>query len=305
MYRRLSCVTVSVREGVKSKPAGRKLDGVEVDWVIPDGDANVVASRNLGDETTIAQVHPKMLCEAMVKASGAKVVRGEVVEPTRDPSTGKIIGARLKEGSFNDESVAVVPSDALLFACGPWTQLSTLMGRDAPADNARIAMYGVKYHSALVPTPGGPSNSLTEAIFFDGCGDPEVYPRPDGTAYCTGFPDPAVVVIERPGEEAIRPEKIARITDACREAAGEALSAKPVAENACYLPTTGDGLPIMGVVPEENGCYVAAGHSCWGILMGPATGEAMAELIASGGKTLVGSSGEVDLKPFDPARFLN
>lgn len=41
----------------------------------------------------------------------------------------------------------------------------------------------------------------------------------------------------------------------------------------------------------------AAGHSCWGILNGPATGKAMAELIANGKVTCV------DLAAFDPARF--
>ena len=48
-----------------------------------------------------------------------------------------------------------------------------------------------------------------------------------------------------------------------------------------------------------GGCYVAAGHSCWGILLGPGTGEAMAELIATGN----GRTEHVDLGPFDPARF--
>ena len=41
----------------------------------------------------------------------------------------------------------------------------------------------------------------------------------------------------------------------------------------------------------------AVGHSCWGILNGPATGKAMAELITTGKATCV------DLAAFDPARF--
>ena len=38
------------------------------------------------------------------------------------------------------------------------------------------------------------------------------------------------------------------------------------------------------------------GHSVWGILNAPATGEAMAELVADG------AAHSVDLSPFDPGR---
>ena len=43
--------------------------------------------------------------------------------------------------------------------------------------------------------------------------------------------------------------------------------------------------------------YVATGHSVWGILNAPASGEAMAELI------LEGTTRHVDLRRFDPARL--
>ncbi|KAL7527475.1 hypothetical protein ACHAWF_002191 [Thalassiosira exigua] len=45
-----------------------------------------------------------------------------------------------------------------------------------------------QYHSILIPSP----RVLSQAVFFQGHGDPEVYPRPDGDAYITGFPDPAI-----------------------------------------------------------------------------------------------------------------
>ena len=43
------------------------------------------------------------------------------------------------------------------------------------------------------------------------------------------------------------------------------------AEQACFLPCTDDSVPVIGEVPGIRGCYVATGHSCWGILNGPAT----------------------------------
>ena len=74
--------------------------------------------------------------------------------------------------------------------------------------------------------------------------------------------------------------------------------AEVVAEQACFLPCTDDGLPIIGEIPGVQGCFVATGHSCWGILNGPATGASLAELILDGKSTIV------DLTPFSPSRFL-
>jgi glycine/D-amino acid oxidase-like deaminating enzyme len=54
---------------------------------------------------------------------------------------------------------------------------------------------------------------------------------------------------------------------------------------------------LIGKVPQLNGAYVATGHGVWGILNAPATGEALAELIADG------RTRGIDLKPFDPARL--
>lgn len=69
------------------------------------------------------------------------------------------------------------------------------------------------------------------------------------------------------------------------------------AEQACFLPCTDDSVPVIGQVPGVKGCYVATGHSCWGILNGPATGAAVSELVMDGDATIV------DLRCFSPARF--
>jgi glycine/D-amino acid oxidase-like deaminating enzyme len=72
--------------------------------------------------------------------------------------------------------------------------------------------------------------------------------------------------------------------------------AEVVASQACYRPVTADGLPLVGAVPGARGAYVATGHSVWGMLNAPATGEAMAQLITTG-------QAGIDLGPFDPARL--
>ena len=299
-YRRLTCAAISVvdpRNGLVSKrPSGKKLEGIE--WAQPkDGgdEASPFAMgvRTLGNEETIAQVHPKMLCQRMWEeiskpveegGVGATLVKGKVIGAVHEDvsSARKLVGAKLDGGE-------VLEADALLFACGPWTT---------------DTMKGVKYHSAVIPT----DDVLSQCVFFSGCGDPEVYVRPDSTAYCTGFPDPPIRVKEKPGEESVRPDKISTILESVREASGgkkslTPLTKDPVLEQACYLPTTDDSIPLMGELPLDiaggERCYIATGHTCWGILLGPASGEAMASLIATG------KSSEVDLQFFDPSRYSN
>jgi len=291
MYRRLTCASISVRDEPK-RPSGKKLAGVE--WASDvNADSNqsemavAVGYRSLGDEDTIAQVHPKMLCDAMWNkvtnnTSGiqTKILKGKVQGAVYDDDNGKLTGAQLEDGS-------IVKADALLYACGPWTEYGN-------------CMVGVKYHSAIIPTR---PKVLTQSVFYDGFGDPEVYPRPDGTVYCCGFPDPAVRVTETPGEEEVRQAKVDEIVNSVRAASGGVngvLGKDPEIVQSCYLPTTPDGLPMMGAIEDQEGCFVAAGHGCWGILLGPATGEAMASLIINGE-----SSEFVNLKPFRPARFEN
>ena len=77
-------------------------------------------------------------------------------------------------------------------------------------------------------------------------------------------------------------------------------------------------MPMIGALPGFTNAFIAAGHTCWcacasvrfehfliallgnrGILNAPATGAAVAELIATGKCKLL------DLSPFDPARFVD
>ena len=66
-------------------------------------------------------------------------------------------------------------------------------------------------------------------------------------------------------------------------------------ETACYVPVASTGTIVAGALCD--GVLVGAGHSCWGILNGPATGQGLAELI-------LGISGDAArlLAPFAPQR---
>jgi glycine/D-amino acid oxidase-like deaminating enzyme len=288
-YRRLECVAIPVGDSNKlRRPSGRKLEGIE--WA--EGENSMGDASMLGDRSTIAQVHPKMLCEAMWEhvqklVPESELVKGKVVSAVYgdEGSSSSAVGAQLEDGH-------VIKGDALLYSCGPWT-----------ANN----MYGTKYHSLVVPT----TKTLNQCVFFSGLGDPEVYVRNDSTAYCTGFPDPPIKVTECPGEEEVRNDAINKIRTSVEAASsfsdGNSVNylvfsddddAK-ILKQSCYLPSTVDGIPMMGEVPgkDQPKTYVCAGHTCWGILMGPASGEAMAHQIVTG------KSPHVNVRIFSPERF--
>ena len=211
-------------------------------------------------------------------------------------------GVRLADG-------AQLEADVVVLAMGPWTSAAAAWGLPLPP------MYGQKYHSVLMrPAPSGgggggsgggsepPPLVLSQAVFFQGLGDPEVYPRPDGDVYVTGFPDPPAPMSEAPGEVAVRADVCERLEGAMRAVSSAfGAGATTTVRQACHLPVSADGLPVIGAVPgaARGTCFVAAGHSCWGILNAPATGLAVAELILDGGE-----SASIDLAPFDPRRFV-
>uniref|UniRef100_A0A7S3L4Q1 FAD dependent oxidoreductase domain-containing protein n=1 Tax=Amphora coffeiformis TaxID=265554 RepID=A0A7S3L4Q1_9STRA len=251
----------------------------------------------MGEEDTVAQVHPKRLCEHLWEAcqkGGCQLIQGKVTGAISDEK-GNLQGVQLQDvdGSTRQK----LDADALLYACGPWS--------------ANI-MYGIKGHSLVLPT----KRQLKQCVFFysETLGDCEVFVRPDSTAFCSGFPDDMIKVTEFPGQEEVEPEKANRLCEAVRRcsdqmednsSSGKVLG-EPALQQACYQPVTDDFLPVMGELNRrasggcrEGSCYMAGGNNCWGILLGPATGECMADLIATG------KTPHVDISKFCPSRYRN
>ena len=122
---------------------------------------------------------------------------------------------------------------------------------------------------------------------------PELFPRPDGTTYVCAISSESPLPVD-PAEVAPDDGAIERLEAICADVSPVLAAAKVLRAQACFRPVTRDGLPLIGRVPGVEGAYVATGHSVWGILNAPATGEAMAELITEG------RTRAVDLSPFDP-----
>jgi FAD dependent oxidoreductase len=103
---------------------------------------------------------------------------------------------------------------------------------------------------------------------------PELFPRADGTTWVCAISTIGPLPVD-PNDVAADEGAHARLEALCRNIS-PALAAAPIkARQACFRPVTEDGLPLIGAVPGIDRAYVATGHSVWGMLNAPATGEAM------------------------------
>ena len=261
--------------------AARRSGGKGPGWVGPE----VAIDRRLGSAGTTAQVHPAAFTAAMMRAAEE---RGAVLR--RGRATGllhrgtDVIGVRL-EGE-------ALEADAVVVAMGPWSVL-------AAEWLALPAVYGLKGHSLVFETGTALPPEALFLEYAEAAGSvlsPEVFPRADGTTYVCGISSESPIPVD-PARVAPENGAIDRLKALCARISPVLARSPIVASRACYRPVTEDGLPFIGAIPGARGAYVATGHSVWGILNGPATGEAMAELI------LDGEARSVDLSPFDPARL--
>jgi glycine/D-amino acid oxidase-like deaminating enzyme len=259
----------------------RHRGGHDLGWLSDE----VTIGQMLGTPETTAQVHPGQFTIAMMRAATAQGAELRL---------GRVTRIRQHAGRANGVEVdgEVVEGDAVVVAMGPWSILAALW---LPLP----AVFGLKGHSLVFDTgatvPG-------EAVFLEcreqngGVQSPELFPRSDGTTYVCAISSEEPLPVD-PAQVAPDPGAIERLEAICTSLSPALAPAKILARQACFRPVTSDGLPLIGAVPGVPGAYVATGHSVWGILNAPATGEAISELIVDG------AAHTVDLSPFDPGRL--
>jgi glycine/D-amino acid oxidase-like deaminating enzyme len=271
-YGGVGAATAHTRGGTTPNP---------MDWV----SSHIEVGQQLGSTQDTAQVHPVLFTAATMRAAeahGAELRLGTVTGMRQ--AAGRVTGVEV-DG-------AVINADAVIVAMGPWSIV-------ADAWLPLPAVYGLKGHSLVFATGDA---IPPEALFleFDEAGgavqSPEFFPRPDGTIYVCAISSESPLPID-PAAVVPDPGVIERLERICAVASPVLATAKIVARQACFRPIARDGLPLIGGVPGVEGAYIATGHSVWGILNAPATGEAIAELI------LDGAARTIDLAPFDPGRL--
>ena len=245
-----------------------------------------------GDEDTAAQVHPRLLCEAMVaaaKAAGCTVVTGAVNGLTLSEPSDE--GARCTAVLIDGEALAC---DTVVLCMGPWTERA----REWLPPGALPEVIGLR-RSSVVLRPPAPVPAEA-CLLHDEAGEWSVYPRPDGTVYVSGLTEDAAECPLPDTAEGVHAQRshcaaIAQFATAvCPQLRDSATELQH--EQSCFMPFVRHGLPLIGAVSHCVAVFVGTGHGPWGILNGPATGLALAELAA-------GQKCTQDVTAFDPARF--
>lgn len=279
-YRRVDTLSVAASQRRDLSHLARRPSPA---WLGPG--ANV--HDQIGSPATTAQLDPARFTVCMMKAAqaaGAKLL------------TGTVEGIGLSDTGDRAQSVLVdgesVPADAIVVAMGPW---SILACHWLPLPGT----FALKGHSILFRfTPDeGSAVLFTEVETVEGrIETPEVVPRADGTTYVCGLSSQALMPVD-PAAVTSDAGAIEQLRGLTATFSPDLAAATVLASQACHRPVTEDGLPLLGPVPGVEGAYIATGHGVWGMLNGPATGEAMAGLI------LTGTSPHIDLSPFNAGRL--
>ncbi len=263
--------------------AARGVRAIKLNWL----SERVTIAHRLGTSDTTAIVHPQKFTSAMMSAAqalGAELRTGQI--------TGLIQSADGSIARGVEVDGAAVEADAVVLAMGPW---SLLASQWTPLP----AVFGQRSPSLVYDTG---TNVPADALFLEYQDESneavsvEVFPRADGSTHVTAFSDIAPLPLD---PAAVSPDQDAldRLEAICRRLSPIFRPDTIVARQACFRPVTEDGLPLIGELPELESAFVATGHNVWGILNAPATGEALAELIADG------AARSSDLSAFDPSRL--
>ncbi|POS79565.1 hypothetical protein DHEL01_v202037 [Diaporthe helianthi] len=262
--------------------------------------------------TETAQVHPLHFTTAIAElARAAGVVIRTQAKVTKIISPGsKTDGTKTVEYEDRQHEGAMRVISGItdvIVTAGPWT--GTLLPRSkveglrahSVVYEADVSPYAV-FTDIQLPSDYVPEHRarLGQKRKHRGNVDPEIYARPFGEVYACGEPDKNVPLPETTDQvqcdEAQCDDLAAYIATV-----SPTLAAAPIkAKQACYLPRHmrfGDErAPLIGQT-YTPGVWVAAGHTCWGIQNGPATGYLVAEML------LDGAAKSADIEVLDPKKF--
>ena len=271
----------------RSKEALGKLRAAgvpkELDWV----DADSLRSYDeMGTPATTAQVHPFQFTTAMAELAREAGVDIRTHAPV-DKITFSPDGARVESVSYTDKSPSgsneqtTLPATDIILAAGPWTQR---LLPSAPIEALRA-------HSVTI-RPSRPVSAycLFTEIKLGGGGKksetvtPEIYARPNNEVYACGEGDRAVPLPALSSDVSVDESRCDEIAAHVGAVSQELREGVVTAKQACYLPNVDSGRssgPLIGLTGVE-GLVLAAGHTCWGIQNGPATGKLVGEFVFEG-----------------------
>lgn len=238
------------------------LTGDDARGVEPSLSDEVGAAIRLHDQRFI---NPGAYVNALadsVRARGGRIVTGVPVQKVLD-----------RESYVEVDGTSY---DAVVLATGAW------LGSLARRFGVKTIVQAGRGYSFSIPMEHVPSGP----VYF-----------PAQRVACTPLGDRlrvAGMMEFRPADAPLDPRRVGAITEAARPLLrGADLDARQD-EWVGPRPVTPDGLPLIGATKSPR-VFAAGGHGMWGITLGPATGQLLAETITTG-------RAPVELAPFDPLR---
>jgi len=277
-YRRVP--TLHLHYAAGHPPARDRSRGLPA-WL---GPATVPVGR-LGTPETTAVLQPAAFTRGLLDAAiaaGGELVEARVTDLVRT-SDGRVGGVVAE--------AETISADAVVIAMGPWSNLlATLELPRVHALEGTSLVFRLA-DGRLADGPTEPAAFFVDYLGSDGSHDsPEVVVRSDGTVYVSGLSAQPPLPAD-PAHVTPVPGTADRLLAMVRAFAPGLANAPVVARQACFRPLLRDGLPLIGPVTGAPGAFVATGHSVWGMLNAPATGELVADLV-------LGRSPGIDPTPF-------
>jgi glycine oxidase len=185
---------------------------------------------------------------------------------------GSVTGVRTAGGPIEAKTV--------LLCGGPWTQeQASQLGASVPVEPVRGQMVSLR----------GPAQPLRHVIWGEAG---YLVPREDGQTFVGATVEHMGFLREN------TPEGIERLRRAAMSLVPSLQEAELIRSWSGLRPGTPDGLPVLGQLPGHDNVWVATGHFRNGILLGPITGQLMADAIMAG-------KAPARLQPFSPLRFVS
>ncbi|KAK2595176.1 hypothetical protein QQS21_007136 [Conoideocrella luteorostrata] len=279
----------------------------DLDWV----DRDLITSwAEMGSpgRTETAQAHPFHFTTAMGELAQQAGVQMKMHSKVTRIVTSKTALERV-EYLDRDTGEGREISDAtdVVVTAGPWT------GKLLP----RAKVEGLRAHSVVYEADVSPFAVFTDIQLppdyvpehraelgqkrmHKNRVDPEIYARPFGEAYACGEPDTNIPLPDTVDQVQCDESQCDDIISYIKTFSPVLGSAPIKAKQSCYLPRHmrfgSESGPLIGPTTVP-GLWVAAGHTCWGIQNGPATGKLMSEYIFDG------TAQSADIDKLDPRKF--
>ncbi len=215
------------------------------------------------------------LWEASKRMSGAQMINSDVLAVNLEG--GKVAGVVTSDGLHS--------SDVVILAAGPWS--GELLKRGSSTSHLDLPVHPLK--GEIVRFDIGDEPPMPVSLWWGG---DYAASKPDGLLY-------AGTTEEHAGfDEETTDRGRNAIVNSVQRVLPFLEKASVVRQTACLRPSTTDGLPVVGEMPDAEGLVVATGGGRSGIELGPGIGK-----LAAGIAVRSSDLGFYDFAEIGPARF--